>query len=85
VSTALETAIHAVLDAQRTPDAPIPVAEVDRLHTLLFRRLARDFDDLVALDDAICAAFVIGARGDWATSTGNAAAIALRLHGAKGA
>jgi hypothetical protein len=85
MTTALETAIRAVLDAQRTPDEPTPIAEVDRVHTLLFRRPARHFDDLVALDDAICAAFVIGARGDWATSTGNAAAIALRLHGAKGA
>jgi hypothetical protein len=85
MSAALETAIRALLDAPRTPDAPIPVAEVDRLHTLLFRRLARDFGDLEALDDAICATFVIGARGDWTTSTGNAAALALGLHGSKGA
>jgi hypothetical protein len=85
VSAALDSAIRAVLEAQRTPEEPTPVAEVDRLHTLLFRRPARHFDDLVALDDAICAAFVIGARGDWTTSAGNASAIALRLHGAKGA
>jgi hypothetical protein len=59
VST-IHDAIRAVLDAPRSPDAPIPVDPLDRLHTLVLGAPARDRAVLERLDDIVTVAYGMG-------------------------
>lgn len=62
--SALREAIRAVLDAPRSPDAPVPIAALDRLHTLVLGCPARDAEVLARFDDLATADYSMGCEDE---------------------